>query len=271
MKYCIVILGIICLSACSDSVTEKKSVAPVEPSFTEIISTFDKAQDSLAGRDTSNQLEYLNRKFLADLISKKDSIFQYPYTMENGIKFAFSPDRNVAIVSWNTWMGGTMLDFIAVLFYKEKDSIGHQIITYPGEEDLGSSYCWYDTIAMVQEGNNKIYLAHGYGRGSTALWWENLVAYTYIKGTLQRAALFPVFDEIIYGEVSDTLTDQIFLELDTHYTDKTIWTDRPGISFINTGKKLKVPLITPEGGNTKYYHILEFDGKKYQIQSRVSD
>lgn len=270
MKY-IVILYCISNLACTADSSKKSGSVSNSAELRMQITEFEKSCNLLAVNDTANKLESLNNQLRETLIQYKESVLQLPGNEQGQVAVKFSANRKVAIVSWNTYLGGTMQDYIAIAFYQSGDSTGYFNIQYPGDELSENSLVWYDTIACLNSGNHTYYLAHGFGRGSTALWWETTVAYELVLGKLMRTAIFPVIDESNDKAAPDTLSDIIFIELDTHYSDTTVWNVRPVISFLNKSTLLKVPHISDEGGNTKYYHILEFDGEKYKMKSQLSD
>ncbi|MBC7901931.1 MAG: hypothetical protein H7Y27_00850 [Gemmatimonadaceae bacterium] len=182
-----------------------------------------------------DQLEAENEKlketlerFRVELIRGKDS-FRY-----KGLYLAHSTDNKLCIASWDTKLGGTMVDFTTMAIHRTASGqVKSRVIVDSTDDNVGNTLMHYDKIYSVKTGNKTLYLCHGFGQGSSSLAWQELWAYTIVKNELVNAEIFP-------GEKAN-----LFIEFDTQKSKgKTV----PPIQLMENGQRLSYPIADEKGG-----------------------
>lgn len=208
-----------------------------------------------------DSLAIINQQLSDTLKKYKDLIFSYTDSTSI-IKIAVSNDSVMAIASWDDWEGGTMRSYRAIAFYKTKDSVS--VRDFYLKDD---NYFGYDTIVTVASNLKKYYLARGFGRGSTRIWWEQLRAFEINADTLAEPAIFPEYvnsDSSYMGVFSHkSFTNAIMVESDIKYVHTSILNNRPVILFQNENNVLQIPIVGDRGDYTGKYFTLQFDGSKF--------
>jgi hypothetical protein len=238
--------------------------------FQKIIHTLFKERDALISNRNSDSLEIINDRIADTVIKYRSLLFDPDDSMPDPLAIAISRDRKISIVSWNTYEGGTMTDFRSFIFYKTTAGEAYMEL---GEVDSGDtlhSLYWYDTIVSIAVKDRNIYIAKGYGRGSTRLFWEELKAFELVNDTLKQPAIFPEYAVAAdaYPQVFSTTNYQntLGIEFDIQFWNSSNLDQLPTTVFQNQNRLLKVPKTSDNGGTTKEYLILEFDGIKFVAQ-----
>ncbi len=207
--------------------------------------------DSLRFKD--DDYETIGNDSVVSILRKyKENILNFPDTLDyDHVYIAKSADKNLALVSWDTRMGGTMIDFATVAIFKSGNEVKFAYLKDSVEEGTGNTMAHYNSIhTITTDKGKKIYLAWGNGQGSTQLPWQELRAISIVKGTLGAPDVFP-------GEGSS-----IFISFDlSHFKDD----ERvPTIKVLNGGKTIRVPIPAENGGTTGKYKSFAFNGQVYK-------
>ncbi|MBT1687722.1 hypothetical protein [Dawidia soli] len=111
----------------------------------------------------------------------KDDAYQHASLGEkDGISYLLSDDQRLCLVSWDTRLGGTMIDFETVAIYK---TAAGTKIRYLGEVDPEtsghtSSQTYFTKLyALTDIDSVTTYYAYGVGQASTLLPWRTLQAF----------------------------------------------------------------------------------------------
>lgn len=208
--------------------------------------------DSVGLKD-SDLLEAENEKIPAIIRQYKDHILNFNDTLDYDLVYiAISEDRNFALVSWDTRMGGTMIDFATMAIYRTAAGVKASMLVDSVEDGTGNTLMHYNKVHTIKTtSGRKFYLAWGNGQGSTALPWQELRAFSIVKNELTAPNVFP-------GQGSS-----IFISFDTHAFKEG--EKIPTIGIRDGGKTLHVPIPTEESGFTGKYRILKFNGKEFSI------
>jgi hypothetical protein len=161
---------------------------------------------------------------------------------------------------------------MAVALFKTSEGIKYKNIGGDMPDSL-CSYFNYDTIATLYRPGHTVYLARGYGRGSTALLWECVYAFTITQDSLTEPEIFPSFEYPAQGQLNNTsLSANIFTEFDMHYWDNSIAQGKRQVTlFLDSANTLMVPKIKDNGGNTGSYSTIRFNGTCYELSSAKSN
>lgn len=221
--------------------------------------------DSFYAQQESDSLEQLDRQITDTLIKYKSALFSMADTADYPFAFARSADKKFCLLSWNTLMGGTMIDYASMALYESGGIVKALRLWDVEGEDSTNPLHMYDTIATVTIDNKPVYLARGFGRGSSALPWEEVRAFSITGDSLSYPLLFPQYaDEPADAVFSKTdYTNRTGIEYDLHNCDSNFYDIRPVIIFLNNSRRLKIPKVKDNGGNTKEYFSLELDGHHY--------
>jgi hypothetical protein len=182
------------------------------------------------------------------LLNSKELVFDLPDTADFDLLFlSKSEDKQLCLVSWDTRMGGTMIDFTTMAFYKTSSGIQASEIE---EENGDHTKLHFDTLhTLVGKDQKKIYLAYGYGQGSLALPWQEVRAFSIQDNNLVTPPVFPGNEF------------RLFVEFDTHEFDEG--NELPRIKWKKNGKQILMPRPTAAGGFAGKYTSLQFNGSVF--------
>lgn len=204
----------------------------------------------------------LNQNIADTLIKYRETIMSLPDS--SGLKEPLiikSQDQQFCMVSWNTRQGGTNTDNRALILFKTSKGI---VYRYPADTAAyASTQIMYRDIYELQTGNKVIYIARGYGRGSSALPWEQLTAWIIRNDSLIPEPIFPEMSDTEYTYRNDSYSPALFIEFDNHYNSGP--DERPVTEFANQNKKIKVPIPNEHGGWSDKFCGMEFDGERYRV------
>ena len=233
------------------------------------------AEANAARSARNDSLPIINARLLDTLVYYKDIILSLgdstlnPDTAYVPLYIARSADRKLSIVSWDTQEGGTMIDYASVAFYQAGNGVGYRRLIDTSMGDTMNSMIHYDTVVTVNNNGNPIYIARGFGQGSSSLKWEMLSAFAIENNVLTEPAIFPEFEEPAPGAVyaqqlsSTRFSHIIGIEFDLHYVKPDFVSTRPIAIFSDQSRSLQIPVVAEDGGNTKDYFRLQFTGGHY--------
>lgn len=182
-----IVLGLMGMTSCSTQTDEKRLAE-----YTRREVEFRKGlEESWEKRDK------VNRDF-AKWLLKDTCTYYYDFpsltdSLET-ITIATSDDGKVRIYSWDTWMGGTMIDWDNVIQYRSADD---KLKTFDGcvwdiektsgdEEDEGDFGCYTKAIYSFQRKDGQtIYVTDSYFRESSMYGFNTLDAFCISDGKLQ--------------------------------------------------------------------------------------
>jgi len=175
--------------------------------------------------------------------------FELPDSADfNLVYLAKSADHNLCLVSWDTRLGGTLIDFATLLCYRSASGIEARLLL---DEMEDNTKIHYDKVYTLTTGDGRnIYLAHGFGQGSVALPWQDVRAFAIENNTLAMPAVFP------------GAQNRMFLEFDTQ--EFAEGEAVPVVRWEKGGKVIKVPARTESGGVTGKYITIKFNGSRFQ-------
>lgn len=203
----------------------------------------------------------LNNNIANTLIKYREAIMEMPDNpgfREPNI--VHSPDQQFCTVSWDTRQGGTNIDNRALILFNTSKGIDYR---YPADTaDYASTQILYTDIYELQTGNKVVYIARGYGRGSSAILWEQLTAWSIRNDSLIPEPIFPDWYDLVDGIRTEIYLPAFFIEFDMHYiSEKSV---RPETEFAAGNKKIRVPLPNDKGGWSDRFCWLEFDGDRFK-------
>jgi len=132
----------------------------------------------------------LNINIAETLIKYREEIMEFPDTHDfRGPNIVHSTDQQFCTVSWDTRQGGTNTDNRALILFKTSKGIKYR---YPADtSNDASTQILYRDIYELQTGKRVIYLARGFGRGSSAFPWEQITAWSIRNDSLVPEPIFP--------------------------------------------------------------------------------
>lgn len=162
-----------------------------------------------------------------------------------------SADKKLCLVSWDTRMGGTMIDFATMAIYQTSngDTISKMLID-TSENPIGNTLMHYDNLYSIKSADKIIYIAHGFGQGSTSLPWQELRAFQIDDTQLNNPKIFPEQKPIL------------FIEFDTHKLNKE---EVPMILVIDSARTISLPIPTDDEGFSGKYQRLVFTNGIYKM------
>jgi hypothetical protein len=198
-------------------------------------------------------IEAENIKLQQTIISYKADIFNLSDTSNYDLLYiAKSADKKLCLVSWDTRMGGTMIDFTTMAIYQTSsgDTISRMLVD-TSENPMGNTLMHYDNLYCVKDTDKAIYIAHGFGRGSTALPWQELRAFQIDGRQLNNPKIFP------------EQKPNLFIEFNIHKLNRQ---EVPMILVIDSGKTISSPMPTEDEGFSGKYQQLIFKNGTYKVQ-----
>jgi hypothetical protein len=241
-----------------------KNVTPIltpEELYKKITDKFDLIDSKSIAYDT---VEKLNYQLVDTLLKYRESIFGLADTLNYDVIYvAKSKDKKLCLVSWDTRQGGTLIDYATVIFYKTKNEIKAQYLI---DSNNNNTKIHYNDVYQLNANDQTYYLVRGFGQGSTALPWEQAVAYKIENDTILECEIFPELDESWSDNPSTPkMNSYLFVEFDLHYCEDNA--ERPICEFLNNNRTIRVPQTNDKGGYSNKYCELEFDGQKFEIKN----
>ncbi|MBO9562482.1 MAG: hypothetical protein J7621_06890 [Niastella sp.] len=229
-------------------------VAPTAINKTQLRTTVQKCfriMDSIRFKDP-DKLEVENKKLIQLLAKHKEELFKWMNEQDfDFLYIAKSTDNKLCLISWDTRMGGTMIDFASIALYQATgQSVKYTLLK--GGEGLSNdenTLMHYDTVHTVITGKGNVYLAHGFGQGSTAYPWQEVRAFRIEDNQLKMPAVFPEKES------------RLFVAFDTHQfgDDELI----PTIKVRSQGKTILYPIATESEGFSGKYQTFILSGSRY--------
>jgi|SRR5215831_7904842 len=196
----------------------------------------------------SRQITSTIKKF-----SKYVFSFQHPDEFSE-LEIVKSADDQFCLISWDTRMGGTEIDYAAMAVYKTPTGIKSEMLfRILGKDDTDNVKMKFEKITTIKDSNyHKIYLAHGYGKGGTGLAERQLRAFTIINGRLAEPSIFPKKENCLSVgfDVSRLKENQ----------------EIPEIRILQEAKLIRVPMPTDYGGFNGKWLNLAFNGQRFVKQ-----
>jgi hypothetical protein len=207
--------------------------------------------DSVRFKDPDN-LEVENKKLIQLLAKHKEELFKWVNEQDfDFLYIAKSADNKLCLISWDTRMGGTMIDFASMALYKATgQSVKHTLLKGDGDRSGDeNTLMHYDTVHTIITGKGNVYLAHGFGQGSTAYPWQEVRAFRIEDNQLKMPAVFPEKE------------NKLFVAFDTHQfgDDELV----PTIKVRNQGKTILYPIATENEGFSGKYQTFILSGTRY--------
>lgn len=198
-------------------------------------------------------IEAENLKLQQTINSYKVDIFKLSDTSNYDLLYiAKSSDKKLCLVSWDTRMGGTMIDFATMaIFQTSSGDIISKMLVDTSENPMGNTLMHYDNLYSIKESDKTIYIAHGFGQGSTALPWQELRAFQIDGGQLNNPKIFP------------EQKPNLFIEFDTYKLNRE---EIPMILVTDGAKTISSPIPNDDEGFSGKYQKLVFKGGVYKVQ-----
>ncbi|MEP6846468.1 MAG: hypothetical protein ABI861_10710, partial [Panacibacter sp.] len=163
-----------------------------------------------------------------------------------------SADKTFCIVSWNTRLGDSKIDYASVILYKIKDSIHLQqqkqefIKNKPENPKIR-----YNAIYTIATKDKKIFLAKGYGQGLTTEPWQEMKTFCIQDNSLTQPNILPHKKNRAFVAVNS-------IEL---RGAKKI----PPLAFNSSKLILTIPLTNKDKIFTGSYASYHFNSKKFTV------
>jgi hypothetical protein len=167
-------LSLLILIIVSYSVRSQEKLHPAFPDFHQSIVLHFKIIDSIHNVNP-DLMEQEELKFEQLLDKNKEYIFNSDNALHfDQLYIAKSADKKLCLVSWDTRMGGTMIDFTTMaIFKKENNQLSSKMLVDLSSE-IRNTLMHYDTVYTVSTVTHTFYLAQGLEQGSTALPWQEI-------------------------------------------------------------------------------------------------
>lgn len=168
------------------------------------------------------------------------------------LKFVQSPDQKLMAVSWNSHMGGTMIDYASIMGYTLADgTIRSKRMEPEFQGVVENDKIFIDKIYTIKNRKKEsIYLVASHGQGSSLTPFYAMTAYK-IESELVGTQIF---------------SGQNSLSVDFDYTsDNTSYLpkDFNGFQFLKKGLFIRKPISEKNGVFKGRYEIYKFDGSQY--------
>jgi hypothetical protein len=197
--------------------------------------------------DDGKALQKFNDDLISNISKMKEVVLTEHDSFNGAFSLAVAPDKQFAIVSWNTEMGGTAIDFDNMVIFKSGTTTSTTHMREQDERDLGMDY---DTAWVVETAKKeKLYFARGHGKGSSVMSLEQITALKITNGKAEMATIFP-------ENVSS---------LNTWFDGRKLGEKQelPEMKIEDGGKKISVPLSNDDGAFLKKWAVYIFDGSRF--------
>jgi hypothetical protein len=257
MKPLLLIISLLTFISCrtksEPSKQDKRQIQDTKLNFHQAVQRHFEYIDSVRKIDP-DLIELENVKLQQTLIAFKQEVFNTSDTLDfNWPHIVKSTDKQLSLVSWDTRMGGTMIDYATMALFKNNNGeVRTKMLIDTTNSGMENTLMHYDTIHIVENNVQKFYLAHGFGQGSTALPWQEIRAFAIENNKLLNPNIF-----------SDNKPN-LFAEFDTHefHGGKRV----PTIKIREGGKTIQFPIATEQGGFSGKYQTLVLEGQVYKAK-----
>jgi hypothetical protein len=266
MKYLyLTLISAIIISCSSESETsqtvkeEMKPVSELSPceQMDLLISQIDSIRYADYSEKTDSLMWALNIEVsvLGEACAKLALNQQFQYT-PNLFEIAIAEDSLMGIISWNTELGGTMINYEHIKFWKNNEHIEIFNSLNIGNEEEGSfNDTYYSAVHRLTLADNSIvYLAEGSGQGSSCLPWFIMEAFEIEDGKLIPTNIFP--DNKSMLSVNYDLCESGDYESIIRFE-------------VISNEIIKVPFINDN--YTSYYRSLHLAGNQYKFSETMDD
>ncbi len=256
MKRIPLILSVLFLSACMQT---NFDCAALEQIITSNLNQIDSLRHSDGYSDFvieyEELIDSLNNELLKNfsVLTEQDRFQSCDLNKSTNFSYQLSADKNFCVISWDTRQGGTMIDYTTSVIYKNNKGTFLKTLKYgePGYED--NCKILFDTLVTLTNNDGRpIYLAYGYGQGSTSLPFRVLKAFMVNDSLIEHFNLFP------------NNTSELWIQYDYQY-----WKEGDeilDIQLLNGGSLLKIPVLDTLDRPTGKYYDLTFNGTEYRQQ-----
>ncbi|PWL38783.1 hypothetical protein DKG77_11095 [Flagellimonas aquimarina] len=155
--------------------------------------------------------------------------------------FAFSDDEKIGVFSWDTRMGGSMIDYKNIVLFTLNKKVVPKLLS-------GNPINYNEIYILRTERNHPIYIFHGWGKTSTTDYYYRIDAYTFRNENLEETHVFP-------NDQKSMVSSYNLAELS--------FESQMDFNIEKDGSLILIPEIW---GSTVVYRPLTFDGKKYLQQ-----
>jgi len=176
-----------------------------------------------------------------------------PLNPVQNMKVVASPDLNLIAISWNTYLGGTLIDFASILGYKNEDgTFASKKMESEFQGITDNDKILIDRIYTIKNKHKQtIYLVSSVGQSGALTPFYNMTAYKIGKAIVET----PVFG----GKIAlSTSFDYTSFHDGTYLPNDFI-----GIQFLQKGLYVRRPISEKNGIFNGRFEIYKFDGLKY--------
>ena len=207
--------------------------------------------DSLFDSDDYAFPERENQKIISIVNQYKADMFNFPDRSDYDLIYLNkSSDKNLILVSWDTRIGGTEMEFRTMAIYKTALGIETQILVDSSNSLAPLKYMHYNSMHTLSASKgSKIYLAWGNGMGSTTIPWQEVRAFSISKGELVQPNVFPGKEPKLYVD----------FDLHDFKENETV----PVIKIVNKGRTVLVPAAGKNQGFSGKYAVYQFNGEVF--------
>jgi len=197
-------------------------------------------------------IEGENLKLAKTINSFKTDVFNLSDTFNyDGLYIVKSSDKKLCLISWDTRMGGTMIEFATMaLFQTLNGETISKLLIDSNENQISNTLMHYDNLYCIKEGDQKFYIAHGFGQGSTILAWQELRAFQILGNKINTPLVFP------------DRKPNLFVEFDLQKLNER---KIPQILVLDSGKRISLPVSNDEEGFSGNYQTLVFKNGFYKV------
>ena len=243
------------LQTCAQFNKETSTLSKKQAEFsTKVRQQFAKIDSSRSGNYDALPVE--NDRLEKIIHTYRNYLFNFPDTLDFDFLYIVkSPDSQLVLVSWDTRMGGTMIEFATIAVFKTAGGIKSFKIVDKESEEMSNTYMHYNTIHEVVSGKgSKIYLAWGNGQGSTLLPWQEIRAFKISNGNLSQPRIFPKSNSYV----------SVTFDLSKFNPNDQV----PTIKVKDKGRTIEVPIAADDDSFTGKYRIYAFNGESFIQTSR---
>lgn len=171
------------------------------------------------------------------------------FALKGLVNIVTSKNRQLYVLSWNTKLGGTLIDFASVILYRSGSNVFYKRLIDSSDSYIDNPKIYFNNIYSFKTNSNTLYVAQGVGQGSGLLPWQKIMAFEIMTDSLLQPPVFP------------KSKNEIFIEFDrSHLKDPY---DIPRIRINEAAKIIRVPMTTEHYGFNGKYTTLKFDGSKF--------
>jgi hypothetical protein len=205
------------------------------------------ATDSLekANEIFNEKLKYYTEKYPETIGQKFSSL------AKEHLHMLTSSDGLFRIYSWNTWMGGTMQDFVNVFQYKTDGKTSSILDTAKSADDY---VYYYSNLYTIKIKGETYYIAVYDGIFSSKDAGNGIRFFTIKDGKLN--------DDVKLIKTPSGMHSRIYYDYD--FFSVLDWKVRPSIYFNASNKTIHVPVVADNGKVTHKYITYKFTGKYFE-------